>query len=550
MKKATSILTISLLLASVTSTGIVLTNQIKKSREIDKSVCVVSFNTNGGSKIDPIVVNEGVRIKKPDDPIKNGFSLISWNENGKPWEFETYSVISDITLEAIWKTNAYTITYDFAGGTTEEEYETSYDVNSSFDLVTPSKTDALFGGWFDENNHHIESITAGMTGDIHLTAAWLERLVVTNLGETKAKVNVYRDEEDINKVVVESKPFDDKYHLFNGWYDENDYLLSDKDTYTFNLKDNEITYINAKYMNDEEEHLWNLSHGVTPSLDSDKNQITYGMYPQTYVSDSTLIAKLNSINRTYINEFVYYDHEYYFQKKSKLYANKDTGQGLDIHLFDNGNEIIDGTYYWYKLEPLLWRILKNNDDSFLLMSDKLLNSMKYYKDMYQRTIGDNTIFANNYKYSDLRKWLNESFFEDAFYFNESEILTTEIDNTKSSTGQADNPFICENTFDKVFELSYSEYLDDDYGFTSVSTRQALTTDFARASGVLYSTTDGNKYYGYIWTRSPYYKPDDKNKETIVSRINRGGGLNTCWNGADYLCAQPCITLNSENVITL
>ena len=65
-----------------------------------------------------------------------------------------------------------------------------------------------------------------------------------------------------------------------------------------------------------------------------------------------------------------------------------------------------------------------------------------------------------------------------------------------------NPYVCGNTEDKVFLLSYAEVSNRNYGFTSDETRQMLTSDYARAVGVWMSTSQNYYGSGEWWLRSP------------------------------------------------
>ena len=116
---------------------------------------------------------------------------------------------------------------------------------------------------------------------------------------------------------------------------------------------------------------------------------------------------------------------------------------------------------------------------------------------------------NNYKDSDIRAWLNATFYEEAFSeLQRNTILTTTVDNSAYSTGDSLNKYACEDTEDKIFLLSYREVTNADYGFaTSSSTydaaRRMQTSDYTRATGA--STFIGASYYGNgsWWLRSPY-----------------------------------------------
>ena len=90
--------------------------------------------------------------------------------------------------------------------------------------------------------------------------------------------------------------------------------------------------------------------------------------------------------------------------------------------------------------------------------------------------------ANNYKYSKIRAWLNATFYETAFSELQREIiLTTTVDNSVYSTGYDTNPYVCEDTEDKIFLLSYREVTNSEYGFSSSSDREMQTSDYSRAT---------------------------------------------------------------------
>ena len=408
-------------------------------------------------------------------------------------------------------------------------------------MITSSHTGS--GYYFDQNGNRIDEIIKGMTGNITITAKWLDDLVIDNTDKTKGKVLSYIDKDDTNKITIEFVPENHKYHLFDGWYNDADVLLSNEISYTFSLNKQKTTYIAAKYISDENETVWNKNHGVVPSFDHENSKALYGMYPQNNVNDTNLISRLEKAKPCDFNNYYYYGSEYYFKKQADLYYDDDE----QIHNFDNGTEIIHGEYYWFKVEPISWKILKKESSNCLMMTEKLIDVVEYYNNSATRIIDDKKIYPNNYKYSDLRKWLNEDFLTSAFCFDNKYLVETEVNNGTSTTISIENPFVCENTFDYVFELSYQDYLNEDYGFTSNEARTFLTTDLSRTSNALYGTSDKDLYCGYKWTRSPFYSNND-NEGVNISRISRDGVINTCWCGAGYSCTQPCIKMNIFNVL--
>ena len=64
----------------------------------------VSFDSNGGTEIEPQVVSNGDKALKPADPVKKGYKFVGWYteaENGTRWSFDR-QVTADVTLYARW----------------------------------------------------------------------------------------------------------------------------------------------------------------------------------------------------------------------------------------------------------------------------------------------------------------------------------------------------------------------------------------------------------------------------------------------------------------
>ncbi|MCD8130156.1 MAG: M4 family metallopeptidase [Lachnospiraceae bacterium] len=65
----------------------------------------VSFDTDGGTGIDPVTVAEGGTIEAPEDPEKSGFIFVGWYDGPDDASyviFENLTVTEDITLYAKW----------------------------------------------------------------------------------------------------------------------------------------------------------------------------------------------------------------------------------------------------------------------------------------------------------------------------------------------------------------------------------------------------------------------------------------------------------------
>ena len=225
-----------------------------------------------------------------------------------------------------------------------------------------------------------------------------------------------------------------------------------------------------------------------PTLSNDGKTVTYGLYPQTRVSDPALLASLESLASPETNGWYLYQGEYY-AKASAIPWDGD-------YVFDDGARIYFGDTYWFKCEPIVWNVLNHDNGTYFVLSSVLLDVHMYDDD------------SNNYADSEIRSWLNDDFYSSAFFLNNSHILTTTVDNSAATTDWASNPYESANTQDRVYLPSYRDYLKSDYGFApstgSTSTRYCKTTDWARARGAWsYISSDGIQSNGYYWTRSPY-----------------------------------------------
>jgi hypothetical protein len=205
------------------------------------------------------------------------------------------------------------------------------------------------------------------------------------------------------------------------------------------------------------------------------------------------------------------------------------------YTYSDGSTINRNVVEWFKVEPIKWRIIsENTDGSYQLYSEYILDATSYCDYDYVRKINEEDIYRNNYKYSNIRAWLNgyngtdykitdytnKGFYNLAFKDNEKgAIITTEVDNSASTTASLSNKYACENTFDKIYLLSYQDIKNSNYGFTNNESRYAKLTDFAKAVGAYWTTSPEYLDNGYYWLRSP-----DSDYNYIASYVDDGGSV--------------------------
>lgn len=171
------------------------------------------------------------------------------------------------------------------------------------------------------------------------------------------------------------------------------------------------------------------------------------------------------------------------------------GEYVSFGAYEQDNDTSNGK------EPIEWEVLEIKDGRAFLVS-------KYCLDCQPYDIG---MAGMTWETCSLRKWLNESFLNEAFNSQEqSVILNSELSTTGSDMTYGDNgeqivvPYDV-NTVDKVFILSIEEYNNYyTYNRDNPEATASAPTEFAIANGVYVSsaTLQGITYAQY-WLRDSH-----------------------------------------------
>lgn len=319
-------------------------------------------------------------------------------------------------------------------------------------------------------------------------------------------------------------------------------------------------------------------NGINPvRYTRDGNYIYFGHWPQTLERDENVTAKLNEIAGTpprprdkNANPYNWESHEgatYMWQKIVIYNGTKylgvqmndyraSGGYSLRSYIMENGYFTFD--VYWFKYEPIKWRILTANENSAFIMSDIALDSFSLQPN--RETVDYNGVFAtyrknengkvdgiyaNNWEYCFLRRWLNETFYNDVFNNLQKEIIkTTRLDNTARSSNPNNNPKYygykenagknkyadqCKDTDDKIFLLSLRDITTTAYRFNKDvlaqdPARNLLASDFAKFHGAPMNTND--KKYVTWYTRSPTTGGGNNGYATFVLDRHAKGAIDS------------------------
>lgn len=138
-------------------------------------------------------------------------------------------------------------------------------------------------------------------------------------------------------------------------------------------------------------------------------EIEYGSYPQT-IAPTSLNGTLDLLTPG-ADGFVTYNDEKY-EKMNAPYSNTWGYQYTD------GTSPSESEYRYFKVEPIKWKILEASENTLLLLSEKVLDCRRFSpyanaemkeKEDYQHNT--DTVYDNNYKYSEIRSFINTDFIQ-------------------------------------------------------------------------------------------------------------------------------------------
>ena len=110
---------------------------------------VVSFETFGGSYIEPQIINKGEKALRPVNPVKNGYRFVGWYVGEGEYDFNK-PVEEDIVLVAVWDIrDDYRVNFESNGGTPVSARTNVMWIQTGLaDGKTPIRLGRVFAGWY------------------------------------------------------------------------------------------------------------------------------------------------------------------------------------------------------------------------------------------------------------------------------------------------------------------------------------------------------------------------------------------------------------------
>ena len=215
----------------------------------------VTFDTQGGNKIENINIPKGENLKKVTSPNKEGFLFVNWQKDGVEYDLET-PITEDITLTASWietpeMHDYYTVIFvigDKQEKTTVKELET---VNEP---EVEKKENYQFIGWFVGEEKF--DFNTKITKDITITAKYkLDTVTISyelDGGEGLSQETILKN----SLISIPENPTKEGYKFLKWTLNEKEFSFDTKITEDITLK-----------------AIWEKVEYVTISFDTDGGNI-------------------------------------------------------------------------------------------------------------------------------------------------------------------------------------------------------------------------------------------------------------------------------------
>ena len=132
----------------------------------DKTV-EITFDPGNGASPTTVTLTAGEVLTAPQDPVREGYTFLGWFLGGEKYTFGAVS--ENMTLEARWEIDTYTVTFDTAGGAAVSP-ETVAHGGTATAPSDVTREGYYFVGWYLGDEEY--DFTTPVTEDLTLVARW------------------------------------------------------------------------------------------------------------------------------------------------------------------------------------------------------------------------------------------------------------------------------------------------------------------------------------------------------------------------------------------
>lgn len=272
--------------------------------------------------------------------------------------------------------------------------------------------------------------------------------------------------------------------------------------------------------------------------------IEFGYYPQTIAEKDAVKQMSVTTDATGYYVSAYDDEHYAKIAPADVYAMFE-----DDYEFSDETIIKNRETYYFKVEPIKWRVfaqldLSGNMRNIYLISDVILDSSAFLgeKDYAESPTdgnyynNENGALANNWAYSELRRWLNNEFYKKAFSSLSEEDKAKLIERNVSEVCDDYDP---EDATEKVFVLSYDQA-------EKLTKLNAVVSDYARCRGTWMSVFPefyGNGRWWLSTAGDKTYRSCYVSDHNSISRSGESAG-------STFMGVRPAIMLSVDDAFEI
>lgn len=186
------------------------------ANSFDNKIYSVTFNTDGGTEISSVNINQGHELDLPE-PMKEGHDFIGWFFVDSPDEIiKSTSIIitKDTALKAMWQIGSFSIIFsDMDILPITQDYQTQI-----FAPNEPQLNGYSFGGWYSDSQYLNEFTFSLMPGkDVVLYAKWMPnpyQITFDKMDGTPLDVRNYEFDSALEDLSIPSR----QDYTFIAWY--------------------------------------------------------------------------------------------------------------------------------------------------------------------------------------------------------------------------------------------------------------------------------------------------------------------------------------------